>query len=146
MVEILHLLGHGLIVLPRCGNQNHHCQRQIHAAHHHKFQGIVHHSRVGPLLIDDGQNLVHLVLKERGLHGFLPGQHLVHIAPDGVDLPVVDNDPVWVGPHPTGIGVGTEPGVNRGQGGFIILVLEIGKELPKLLHQKHSLVHNGPAA
>ena len=38
----------------------------------------------------------------------------------------MDNDPVWVGPHPTGIGVGAEPGVNRGQGGFIILVLEIG--------------------
>ena len=45
---------------------------------------------------------MHVILKILGLHVFLPGHHLVHISPDGVDLPVVDNESVGVGPHPAG--------------------------------------------
>ena len=145
-VEILHLLRHALVVSPGGRNGNHHRQRQLHAAHHHKFQSIVQHGGVRALLIDDGQYLVHLRLEKVGLHGFFPGQHLIYIAPDGIDLPVMDNDPVGMGTHPAGIGVGAEPGMNHRQGRFIIRILKILKKLPQLSHQEHALVDNSTAA
>ncbi len=55
------------------------------------------------------------------------------------------NQTVGMGPLPAGIGVGGKPGMHRGNGRFIISVLQICKKQPKLLHQKHAFVYNGTA-
>ena len=107
-VEILNLPIHVLVVLPGGRDGDHHRQGQIHTAHDHKLQGIVQHGGVGTLLVDNGKNLVHLILKIVGLHILFPGDHLVHISPDGINLSVVDDETVGVSPHPAGIGVGAE--------------------------------------
>ncbi len=48
-------------------------------------------------------------------------------------------------PHPAGIGVGAEPGVNHRQRRFIIRRLQIRIILAELLHQKHAFVDNRAA-
>ncbi len=128
-IEIHHFLGHVLLMGPGRRDGDHHRQGQFHAAHHHEFQGIVQHGRIRALLVDDGQNLMHFRLKETGLHGLLSGHHLVHISPDGVDLPVMDDNPVGMSAHPAGIGVGAEPGVDHRQGRLVIRILQIVKKL-----------------
>ena len=60
VVEILHLLGHGLVMPPGCRDHDHHGQGKIHTAHHHKLQGIVQHSGIRSILVDNGEHLVHL--------------------------------------------------------------------------------------
>ena len=47
-----------------------------------------------------------------GLHIFLTGQHLVIVAPDRVDLSVMDDKTVGMSPFPAGIGVGGKTGMH----------------------------------
>ena len=86
-----------------------------------------------------------LFLQVGRLHGLFPGLHFVRISPDGIDLPVVDDEPVGVRPLPAGVGVGAKPGMDGGNGRFIVRILKISEEGAKLSHQKHTLIHNGPA-
>ena len=123
LVKVLLLLIHVPVVAPGFRNGDHHRQGQIHAVHDHEFQGVVQHGGVGAALIDNGQHLGHVVLQKAAGNGLLPGKHGVHISPDGVDLAVVENEPVGVRPVPAGGGVGGEAAVNHADGGLIVLVL-----------------------
>ena len=133
------------VVHPGLRDAHHHRQGQLHAAHHQKFQGVVQHGGVRAPGVHHWEHLVQLPLPHRGGHGLLPGQHPVRVAPNGVDLPIVGDEPVGVGPLPGGIGVGGEPGMDQGDGGGIVLILQIQVELPQLAHQEHPLIHDGPA-
>ena len=86
-----------------------------------------------------------LFLQVGRLHGLFPGLHFVRISPDGIDLPVVDDEPVGVRPLPAGVGVGAKPGMDGGNGRFIVWILKISEEGAKLSYQEHAFVHNGPA-
>ena len=123
LVKVLLLLIHVPVVAPRLRDGDHHRQGQIHAVHDHEFQGVVQHGGVGAALVDNGQHLGHVVLQKAAGNGLLPGKHGVHISPDGVDLAVVENEPVGVRPVPAGGGVGGETAVNHADGGLIVLVL-----------------------
>ena len=59
------------------------------------------------------------------MHRLFPGEHPVGVAPDGVDLAVVDDVAVGVGPLPAGVGVGGEAGVDDGDGRDGPLVQEV---------------------
>ena len=78
-------------------------------------------------------------------HVLLPGQHLVRIAPNGVDLAVVDHKAVGMGTLPAGVGIGGEAGMHHGDGRHKVRALEICVKGAQLPYQKHALVHNGPA-
>ena len=145
LVKVLLLGIHVFIVAPGFRDGDHHRQRQIHAVHGHEFQRVIQHGRVGTALVDNGQHLGHVVLQKAAGNGLLPGEHGVHISPDGVDLAVVKNKPVGVRPVPAGRGVGGEAAVDHADGGLIVLVLQIRVELPQLLDQKHALIHDGAA-
>ena len=80
-----------------------------------------------------------------GGDGLFPGQHGVGVALDGVDLAVVQDEAVGVGPHPAGGGVGGKAAVHHADGGLVVLVLQIGVEAAQLPHQEHPLVDDGPA-
>ena len=80
-----------------------------------------------------------------GSHILLPGAHLVRIAPDRVDLAVVDDKTVRMRPLPAWIGISAEPGVDRRHGRLIVRILKIREESPELSHQEHSFINNGPA-
>ena len=145
LVEIPLLGVHGLVVAPGLGDGHHHGQGKVHAVHDHEFQGVIQHGRVRTALVDDGQHLGHVVFQIVGADGFLPGQHGVHIAADGVDLAVVQNQAVGVCPVPAGCRVGGEAAVHHANGGFVIAVLQIGIEQAQFVDQEHTLVDDGPA-
>ena len=145
VIEVPLLPAHLPVVGPGLGNAHHHRLGQGDAVHQQELQGVVQHGGVGPALVHHRQDLVHVRLQHRGVHGLLPGQHPVHIAPDGVDLAVVEDVAVGMGPLPAGGGVGGEPGVDQGDGAFTVAVRQVGVELPQLSHQEHALVHDGPA-
>ena len=144
VVEIPLLPVHPLVLSPRLRDTEHDGLGQLHTIHHQKFQGVVQHSGVRPALVHNRQNLVHIVIHNGRGDGLLPGQHPVHIAPDGVDLPIVEDIPVGVSPLPGGGGIGGEPGVDQGDGALTVRVRQIGVELPQLPHQEHPLVNDGP--
>ena len=146
LIEIAQILRDGVVVVPRLRDGDHHRQRQLHAAHHEKFQRVVEHRGVRTGGIDDGKHLCDIVRAEgRGAHGFLAREHFVGVAADGVDLAVVYDETVRVGALPARIGVGGEAGVDDRDRGVVVLVLQIGKEGAQLADEEHALVHDGAA-
>ena len=143
VIQIPLLPGHAGIIPPGLRDGDHHGQGQGDAVHHQEFQGVVQHGGVGARTGDDGEHLVHVLLHHGGAHGLLPGQHAVGVAPDGVDLAVVQDQAIGVRPLPAGGGVGGEAGVHHGNGAFKLLLLQIQIEFAQLTHQEHALVHQG---
>ena len=123
LVQVPPGTGQVFVVHPGFRYADHHRQGQVHAAHHQKFQGVVQHGGIGAVHIHHRKYLVHVSLPHRGVHGLLPGQHPARVAPDGIDLPVVEDEAVGVGPLPGGVGIGGEPGVDQRDGGRAVLTL-----------------------
>ena len=97
---------------PWLRNQNHHCQRQIHTAHHQELQRIIQHGRVRTRCIDDRKDLVaYLTSIYSDSMRLFPGQHLVRIASDGIDFTVVHDEAVRMCTLPARVRVGAETGV-----------------------------------
>ena len=136
---------HTMVVLPRFGDSDHNSQRQLHAVHNHKLQRVIQHGGVGTTLVDDGQDLGHILFQVVGTNGFLAGQHGIHVAADGVDLAVMQDKAVGVGAVPAGCRVGRKTAVHHADGRFIIFALQIGIEQAQFFNQEHALVHNGAA-
>ena len=131
---------------PRFGQEDHGRQGQRHAAHHQKFQRIVQHRGIGTALADHRKYLYHVLFREAVcMQGLFPGQHLVHISTDRIDLAVMHDQPVWMCTIPAGHGIRGKPGMDHSDGGTIIRICQIGKKRPKLPYQEHSLVNDGPA-
>ena len=74
-----------------------------------------------------------------------PCQHLVYIAPDRIDLTIMDNQPVGMRTHPAWHGIRRKPGMDHSNRGSIIRITQVSKEGSQLPDQEHSLVNNGPA-
>ena len=145
MVKIPLFPADAVLVLPRLRDCRHHGQRQFHAVHHHKLDGVIQNSGVGAAGIHRREDLVHVGLKEGGTHGLFPGKHPVHIAADGVDFPVVEQEPVGMGPLPAGSGVGGKAGVDQGHSGDVPFVLKVVVKAAELVDQEHPLVNDGAA-
>ena len=109
VVEILSGLAHEPVVLPGLRDQGHHRKRQLHAVHVQELQSIVEHGRVGSATRNDRIDLVLLPAKKRRVHGLLPGQHAVIVAPYGVYFPVVGDKTVRMSPLPAGQRVSRKP-------------------------------------
>ena len=86
-----------------------------------------------------------LAFQMLGFHVLLPGQHLVGIAADSVNLTVVYHQTVRMGTFPAGIGIGGETGVYHGNGGFVIFTLQICEEGTQLAYQEHSFIYDRSA-
>ena len=145
LVEIALFLADVLVVLPGLGDGDHHRQGQVHAVHHHELQRVVQHGGVRAGGVDDGQDLVHVVLQDGALDALLTGQHGIGVALDGVDLAVVQDEAVGVCAHPAGVGVGGEAAVHHADGGLVVGVLQVGVEQAQIVHQEHALVDDGAA-
>ena len=57
----------------------------------------------------------------------------------------MQDEPVGVGTHPAGVGVGRKAAVHHADGGFVILVLQVKVEQAQIVHQEHALVDDGAA-
>ena len=106
-IKVLLLLTHLAVVGPGLRDGHHYGLRKLYSVHHQEFQGVVQHGGVGALLIHHRENAVHvLIADDPGMHGLLAGEHPVNVAADRVDLAVVHDVAVRVGPFPAWICVG----------------------------------------
>jgi hypothetical protein len=65
-VECPLLVAHALVVFPRLGDHHHHGLRQRAPTQSQKFETVVEFSGVTTVLLDDGEELVHIVPKQIG--------------------------------------------------------------------------------
>ena len=137
--------GNIALALPGLRNGHHHGQGKRHAVHHQELQRVVQHGGVASACVDDREHLVDVPRQHRGGQRLFPGDHAVHIAPDGVDLAVVQDQAVGVRALPAGEGVGREAGVHHRQGAGKVLALQIPIECAQLAHQEHALVDDRAA-
>ena len=131
-MEIFLVLRNGVVVRPWFRDRHHHCQRQIHAVHHHKFQCIVQHGGIGSASFHHRKNLGKLPFKIPGRHVLLSCQHPVDISLDRIDLSIMYDQTVRMRPFPAGFRVGTEPGMDHGDGRLIVFALQILIKSPQL--------------
>ena len=143
VVEILFVLLHEAVVLPRLRYDDHHGKRKRHPVHIQEFQRVVQHRRVGALFRNDRENLINVLLHDRRGHGLFTGQHTVAVAADGIDFAVMRDHPVRMRAVPGRGCVGGEPGVHDGNRGLVVTILQIVVELPQLHDKEHALVNNG---
>ena len=54
LIKILLCLAHIFVAGPGLRDGNHDSQRQVHAVHDHKLQGVIQHGGIAAFLIDDG--------------------------------------------------------------------------------------------
>ena len=144
VVKIALVLAHESVVFPGFGDDDHHGQGQRHAVHVEEFQGVVQHGGVRAAPVYDREDLVDVLLHDGTGHGLLAGQHPVDIAADGVDLAVVGDHAVGMGPVPGRSCVCGKTRVHNGNCGDIVRGLQVIIETPQLSYQEHSLVDNRP--
>ena len=145
LVEGLPQRAHGLVPAPGLGHHHHQRMGQGPARHVEQLQDVVEHRRVRALEVDDRQDLLQVGAQDAGREEPLAALHPVHVAAQGVDLTVVGDVAVGVGPGPAGEGVGGEAGVHHGQAGHKGLFGQIRIEGAELLGVQHALVDHGPA-
>ena len=136
---------HLRVVLPRLGNHHQHRVRQRPAAQVQQFQAGVEARRVAGRLVQDRQQPVEpaparVRLDQVGGQHRLAGAHPVAVAPDGVDLAVVRDEPERVGQRPGRERVRGEPGVDERQRGAEPGVRQVRVERLQLERGQHSLV------
>ena len=144
VIKIPLILAHEGIVLPGLGDDDHHGQGQRHAVHVEEFQGVVQHGGVRAAAVYDREDLVDVLLHDGAGHGLLAGQHPVDVAADGIDLAVVGDHAVGVGPVPGRGRVCGKTRVHDGDRGHVIRRLQVVIEAPQLADQEHTLVHDRP--
>ena len=143
MVEVLLLLIHELVMLPRLRDHHHDGQRKIEAAHVEELERVVKHCGVGRVLRNDREDLVCIVLKDRCRHRLLAGKHTVDISANCIDLAVVGDHAVRMCPLPARRRICRESGVDHRNCCLVVMVLQVLIEGAELLDQEHSLIDNG---
>ena len=136
--------GHGLVVLPRLGDHHVDGVGEAPAGGCEQLEDVVEHPGVGGLGIDDGEELAEVRAVEIGLEERLPRAHPVHIPLEGVDLPIVAEEPHRLGARPAREGVRAEAGVDERDVAPEAGVPEIGVVARKLSGGELPLVDDRP--
>ena len=107
---------------------------------HEQFERVVEAGGVASAGGDDWGELGDVVAKvRRGKHGFA-GVHPVDVAPQGVDLTVVDDVAVGVRQFPFTQRVGAEAGMDHGECADDAFVVQIMEEIGHLVAGDHAFV------
>ena len=110
--------------------------------HHQVFQAVVEHGGIAAGVIHHREHLFH-IREERGLGLAFPGVQPVDVAPDGIDLPVMYDITVGMGPGPAGERVGAETGMDQRHGSSKIKVGQVQVKMPQLQGSEHPFIHDG---
>ncbi len=100
MIKVLFFLFHVRIILPGLGYHHHYGKGERDPVHHEKFQGIIHHGRIGTGLVDNGESLPRVMLKLFAVEGLFPRYHPVIVSTDRIYLSIVGYKPVRMSPLP----------------------------------------------
>ncbi len=132
---------HGPVAAPRLRDHHHDRVRQRPAGQHQQFQGIVELGRIAAALVDDRQQLLDVRPEQLGAEHPLPGVHPVDVAAQRVDLAVVAQVAVGMGPGPGREGVGAEARMDQRQGRVHRRIFQVGEVMLQLRGVEHALVN-----
>ena len=133
LVEVLFLLGHGFMLVPRLRNHHQHGVGQIPARHHQQFQRVVKTGGVTGLRIADRSQFVDVVAVQRGTELRFPGMHPVDVAAQRVDLAIVRQIAIGVRQLPVPQRVRAEPGVHQRESRYHRFVVQVGIKIGQLV-------------
>ena len=131
---------HVHVVLPGLGDHHHDRMRQRTTAQVKQLQNLVEGGRVAAFGLDDRIKALELSGQDITLEQCLTGAHPVAVAPGGVDLTVVGDEPERVGQRPAREGVGRETTVDDGHRRGHPLIDQVGEEIVELIGREHALV------
>ncbi len=145
LVECPALVVHQRIAGPRLWDQHHHGMGQRIAAGHQQFQGVVEAGRVRLAFGDQRPEFGQIVAQQLRGHGMMAGPHPVDVAPQGVDLTVVGQEPERLGQIPGREGIGGKALMHQRQGADHARIAQVGVVAVHLIGQQHALVDHGAA-
>ncbi len=146
LVEGPELRRHRLVAAPGLRHQHHHRVRQRTAGQVEQLQDVVQDRGVGALRVDRREHLLEVVSEQRRAEHRLTGVEPVDVAAERVDLAVVGDVPVGVGPGPRRERVGGEARVDHRDRAREARVHDVRVEREELRRVQHPLVDDGPAA
>gem|GEM_PF-6846870 len=135
---------HQRIVRPGFRNHHHHRVGKRIAARHQKFERVVESRGVRNVVADQRPELLQIRAQTFGTHVVAAGVHPIHVAAERVDFAVVAQVAERLRQGPTREGVGGEPLMRHGNGGFHALVRQILEIDRQIGPQDHALVADGP--
>ncbi len=118
LVERFLVRAHAFVAGPGFRDHHHHGMRQRAPAEGEKFQAVVKHRGVAAFAVDDRQDFRQVFSEQRRRELLLPRPHPVDVAANGIDLPVMRDHAVRVGPLPAWERVRTEPRMDQCQRTF----------------------------
>jgi hypothetical protein len=128
---------------PGLRDHHEHGQGQRPARHHQELEHVVEDRRVAAALDHDRHDLLEVVAEQRGVAERLARPHPVDIAPEGVDLAVVGDEPIGVRERPRGERVRGEPLVHERQRRLHQGIGDVGEHALDLVGREHALVDEG---
>ena len=140
-VKIPFFLAHGRIFFPGFRNHGNHGMGQGMTCHHQILQAVVEHGGIAAGIIHHREHLFHIREKGRLCLAF-PGIQPVHVAPDGIDFPVMYDIAVRMGPCPAGKRIGTETGMDQSHGRSKIQIGKVQVKMPQLQGSKHAFIYD----
>ena len=142
-VESLLLIVHGLVAVPRFGNQHHHRVRKRAAAHDEHLYGIVNHGGIASAFDNHREQVPNAIAEEFRLEQGFARLHPVDIAAQRVDFAVVRDVAKRMSERPTRECIRAEALMDYRQRRLHARIREIGKIDLDLLRREHSLINNG---
>ncbi len=131
---------HALMIFPRLGNHHHHRVGQGAAAQSEKLEGVIELRRVAAVFLDDRKNFLQIVAKELRRQHALARVHPVLVAAQRVDLAVMDQIAIGMGPAPAGKSVGAKARVDDCDRRLDQWIGKIGIERRHLARRQHALI------
>ena len=137
------LLGEVGVVVPRLRDHERHGTVERAAVHREELEHVVEDGGVGSLAVDDGQDLLEVMLQHRAVEVWLADADPGDVAAQRVDLAVVDDVAVGVRALPARRGVCRVAGVDEGERRLDGGVGEVRVEATHLRGDEHALVDDG---
>ena len=144
-VKCFLLRAHRLMAAPRLGNHHHHGVGQGSTRERQHFQGVVEHGRVAAVRIDDRQNLSDVLAEKFRGKQTLAGVHPIDVAAQRIDLAVVADIAIGMGPRPVRKGVRAKAGMDHGQSGLNGGVRHVRVINRNLVGLEHPFIDDGLA-
>src|SRR5690606_11752112 len=130
------------MALPCLGNHHHDGFGKFLTAYQKKFEHIVEVARVRLIGLVDGKAVIEQVAEGLAFQKPLAAAHLVHVAPQRVNLTIVAHESQRLSPVPAREGACREARMDHRKVTREVLVLEVREVRKELLGHKHSLVDN----
>ena len=143
LVKVLFVLVHGQVVAPGLRYHHHQAVGQGTSSGQQQLQGIVEAGGVAlHVLADNWEQPLDILPQGLRREHMLPGRHPVDVAPEGVDLAVMDHETVGVCQFPGAQRVCAEPGVHQYKRRHQVLVGQIVVEPLQLRRHNEAFVDN----